>query len=274
MFSPIRTVVFRTEILVTGDAASRHLVPEAPGALATLRFIGVRTVIRTDATMTGYLTTSGLAAMADAVITTTPTASPEVMIAGSDPKALAAALAAGCRAAVIGEAVVPGAHRVADLDALVALVRDESLEARRTGAGGFRRDTRNLLADFRGLPSEISHADERPMARPNGLAGTLVSATDGDAAALKALSAMARGVIGAEEAGMDARDMLLDSWSKLVPAKLAKVCFPVDLNGDTLAVLCTTPVARNEMKFVERALIAAVRRLPGCSGVNRVVYRL
>ena len=31
---------------------------------------------------------------------------------------------------------------------------------------------------------------------------------------------------------------------------------------------------RFPVKFVERALIAAVRRLPGCSGVNRVVVRL
>ena len=274
MFAPVRTVLFRPEVLShRGPDGVERLDPEAPGALAALRFIGVRTVLRADATRRAFFEKNGLAAFADTVTSAAVEPDAGLLVVGAEAAPLVAAMRAGARAAWLGEGPGPsGAHRCAGLAAVAGLVRDEAVESARRPSG-FKRATRNLVADFRGLPEETGVSAERPTAKPNGLAALLLRAAAGDASSLKSLGDLARGAVASEEAGIDARDEIMDAWAKLVPASLARTCFPADVTGDTLVVVCSTPVAKNEMRFAERALITAVRRLPGCAGLNRVAYR-
>lgn len=185
----------------------------------------------------------------------------------------AAAIAAGMRAFRVSDdgVVVPGAHHSPTLrDALAEIQAEQT--ARHTGQG-FSRQTRNLLADLRGLPQESSRSYSRPGGL-GGLAGMIQDALDGDESAARGIASLAGSVVGHDEAGVDARTVILDNWPVLVGPKLRKVCFPVGIEKDALVVFTESPVARNELKFAERALVAAVRKLPGCSGVLRVVCRM
>ncbi len=272
--------------------------PDAFAALSALRFLGLRVVVLSNGgrSMRRVLDDLGLAPLIDAILLSAETGTPKpdkrafaaaVRAAGCRPGELlhvgdspdedaTGALSAGLRACLLSQdpdaVAVPGAHRAANLAGVVDLVRGEAVAGleRRT----FDRGVRNLVADLRALPEDFSRSQERPLASTTGIADLLRRAADGDASALKGVSDLARGAIGAEETGMDARGTLLDTWSTLISPRLRDKCFPVDIERDALVVLCTSTVARNELKFVERALIAAVRRLPGCSGVNRVVVRL
>lgn len=271
--------------------------PDALPALDALRFLGLRLVVLSNGgrSMRRVLDDLGLTPHFQKILLSAETGTPKpdrrafaaaVRAAGCHPGELlhvgdspdedaAGALAAGVRAALLGAGpgvAVPGAHRVATLAEVVALVRDEAVAPleRRT----FGRRVRNLVADLRALPEDLSRSQEKPLSATSGIADLLRRAADGDTSALRGVSDLARGAIAAEETGMDARGTLLDAWPTLITPRLRDKCFPVDIERDTLVVLCTSTVARNELKFVERALLAAVRRLPGCSGVNRVAVRL
>ncbi len=276
-------------------AAAWRLAPDALAAISALRFLGLKVVVLSNAgsAMRRVLDELGLTPLFDKILLSAETGTPkpdkrafasaahaagcragELLHVGDSPDEDAeGAVSAGLRACLLASATaIPGAHAASTLTGVVELVRREvvSTHERRT----FNRGVRNLVADLRNLPEDFSRAQEKPISATSGIADLLRRASDGDAAALKGVTDLARGVISAEEAGMDARGSLLDSWSTLITPRLRDKCFPVDIERDALVVLCTSPVARNELKFVERALIAAVRRLPGCSGVNRVVVRL
>lgn len=280
-----------------GTAAAWRVAPDAVAALSALRFLGLRLVLlsNSDRRMRVVLEELGLTAFFDKVILSSETGYPkpdkrafaaavnalrlapgEVLHVGdSREEDAVGALSAGLRACWLTpdkDGLVSGAYRAGTLTEVVDLVRGEAVGDRERN--GFKRPVRNLIADLRGLPEDDSRSQERPMTGTFGIADLLRRARDGDAGALRGVSDLARGVLGAEEAGMDARGMLLDSWSSIITPRLQGKCFPVDVDRDALVVLCTTPVARNELKFVERALITAVRRLPGCSGVNKIAYRM
>ena len=280
-----------------GEPDAWRAAPDAYAALAALRFLGLRLVLlsNADRRMHRVLEGLGLASFFDRVFLSSETGFPKpdarafatvvrflklpsesaLYVGDSREEDAAGAVAAGLRACwLTGDTttLVPGAHRAPTLTAVVELVRAEAVRDHATR--DFDRPTRNLIAELRGLPPERSRSSERAMSSVADVADVLRRAREGDPAALKAVAHLARGAIGAEEAGMDARGVLLDAWSKLVPPRLRGKCHPVDLDRDALVVFCVSPVARNELKFAERALIAAVRGLPGCSGVNRVVCRL
>lgn len=280
-----------------GTGAAWRVAPDAFAALSALRFLGIRLVLlsNSDRRMRVVLDDLGLAPFFEKIVLSAETGFPkpdkrafaaavnalglapgEVLHVGdSREEDAAGALSAGLRACWLTpdkDTLVSGAYRAATLTEVVGLVRGEAVGDNERA--GFRRPVRNLIADLRGLPEETTRSVERPMSGTFGITDLLRRARDGDAAALRGVSELARGVIGAEEKDMDARGMLLDSWSSIITPRLRGKCFPVDVDRDALVVLCTTPVARNELKFVERALITAVRRLPGCSGVNKIAYRM
>lgn len=271
-FPSIRTVVFRHEAVVVpaSAGAGERLDPAVPGVLAALRFLGLRTALQGTPADRVFWEKSGLAGMADLLAGPVTPRAPDTLLVGRDEVALAEALRAGARAAVLGGDRPAGAHRVASLDAVLELVRREALE----GAGGrhgFGRASRNLVAELRGLPEEWSRSDERGVARPGGLTSLLARAADGDAKSTASLQSLAREVFKIEEKGVEALDAVIDGWAAIVPPKLRGKCHAAKLEGDALVVVCT-PVVRQELRFAERALVAAVRRLPGCAGVNRLVY--
>ena len=280
-----------------GEGDAWRAGPDAHAALSALRFLGLRLALlsNADRRMRAVLEHHGLAGFFDRIFLSSETGFPKpdarafdavvrflklppvsvLHVGDSRTEDAEGAVAAGLRACWLTadrDTLVPGAHRAATLAGVVELVRAEAVE--NNASRDFDRTARNLVARFRGLPEEFSRSPERRLAGTSDIADILRRAREGDTAALRAVSEMARGAIGAEESGMDARGVLLDSWSRLIPARLRGKCHPVDLDRDALVVFCASPVARNELKFAERALIAAVRSLPGCSGVNRVVCRL
>lgn len=271
--SSVGVVLFRPETLMRGDpGAGATLVSEAPAALAALRFLGVRTILRADAAQRDFFERTGLAAFADAVSGAAVPPAPDLLVVGAEAAPLLAAIRAGARAVWLGAGdPPPGAHRASDLSGVVALVRSEFA---RPSRAGFDRTTRNLVADLRGLPRESGAAEERRFSGTAGLADLLLRAADADPGAVKALRELAGNAVRIEDRAEDARDRILDAWPAIVPKALRTSCFPVELTKDALVVLCTSAVARNELRFAERMVLDAVRALPGCFGVNRIVYRV
>ena len=280
-----------------GSGAAWAAAPEAVAVLSALRFLGLRVVLlsNSDRRMRRVFEDLGLAGHFEKIHLSAETGFPKpdrrafdavvrhlgllpasvLHVGDSREEDAAGAVAAGLRACWLTadkETVVPGAHRVGSLLEVVDLVRAEAVAHNERRA--FDRPVRNLIADLRGLPEERSRAQEKNIFRTSGIADLLRRARDGEADALKGVSHLARHAIGAEETGMDARGALLDAWTSVVPPRLRDKCFPVDLDRDALVVFCASPVVRNELRFAERALVAAVRRLPGCSGVNKIAYRM
>lgn len=295
--APLFDAVFEELFAGFGIPETWRVAPDAHAALSALRFLGLRLALlsNSDRRMRAVLEGHGLASFFDRIFLSSETGRPKpdarafdaavrffklppasVMHVGdSRGEDAEGAVAAGMRACWLtdkADAMVPGAHRVSSLTAMVELIRAESVDA--NARREFGRPVRNLIADFRGLPRETSRSPERGLSSVGDVADILRRAREGDTSALQAVSKLARGAIGAEEAGMDARGVLLDSWSRIIPPRLRGKCHPVDLDRDALVVFCVTPVARNELKFVERAIVAAVRGLTGCSGVNRIVCRM
>lgn len=293
LFEPVFAELFA----LFGTGEPWVVAPDAVAVLSALRFLGLRVALlsNADRRMRTVLAQLGLASHFEQVFLSAETGFPKpdrrafdavvrrlglpsqsVMHVGdSREEDAGGAVAAGLRACWLTAdktTVVPGAHRVGSLIEVVDLVRAEAVA--HNERRGFDRPVRNMLADLRGLPIEPSRSSEKPMMRMNGIADLLRRARDGEAGALKGVSDLARHAIGAEETGMDARGVLLDAWSSVVPPRLRDKCFPVDLDRESLVVYCSSPVARNELRFAERALIAAVRRLPGCSGVSKIAYRM
>jgi len=67
---------------------------------------------------------------------------------------------------------------------------------------------------------------------------------------------------------------LLDSWEDLLGPARARRCHPVRLRPDgVLVVAVSNPVLRQELSWEKRDLLAAIRALPGCGQVRRLLLR-
>lgn len=302
-FADLATPAVLDAVLARVDAGMRdpgqwRVAPDAYAALGALRFLGMKLVLLCDRASSdrSFLGALGLTpffehtvfcgdsgffpkpdrrAFAAALRALNLPVGAVLVVGDSVATEIEPALAAGFRACLLGGApldAVPGAYHAATLTVLVERVRGEfvaPLERK-----GFDRPVRNLVADLRGLPRDLNRSSERGMTGTHGIADLLRRARDGEAGAMRGMADLARGALGVEEAGVDTRGILLDAWPTLIVPRLRDKCFPIELDRDALVILCVSPVARNELKFVERALITAVRRLPGCTGVNKIVCRM
>ena len=68
-------------------------------------------------------------------------------------------------------------------------------------------------------------------------------------------------------------DMIIAHWSELLPMKLARRCAPLKMvEGGRLVIQCESSVIKTELRFHERALLAKIRDLPGCTEVKSLAF--
>jgi len=64
----------------------------------------------------------------------------------------------------------------------------------------------------------------------------------------------------------------LQDWKKCVPAKFADKCAPQNVRGSVLYASVCNPIARQELMFLERQILANVKKLSGCSKINKIRF--
>lgn len=121
-------------------------------------------------------------------------------------------------------------------------------------AGRLTAADRATVENFLGLPAP-SVRRRRP---PRSLGGLVESWLPAEGAAVEA------GPTGT----------LLASWEDLLGPARARRCHPVRLRPDgVLVVAVPNPVLRQELSWEKRDLLAAIRALPGCAGIRRLLLR-
>lgn len=118
----------------------------------------------------------------------------------------------------------------------------------------FPRHIENLIASFRGLPTDRSRStlrDSKPI-------GDLVS---------QVLEEYRVGLPSMEET-------ISQNWETIVGA--ANVGF-VDLlkieNGRRVLIAVSNPIVRQELFFHRKLILERIRELPGCSGIRNILLR-
>lgn len=89
------------------------------------------------------------------------------------------------------------------------------------------------------------------------------------------LSPQIDGILSSLRVGGDSPErVILENWRGIAGADRADRCAPARLQRDgTLVVLAPNPVLRQELSFGKRAMIAKIRRLPGCGFVRAILLR-
>ena len=242
--------------------------------IGALKFLGIKVAVlsNADARMRRVLEQKDLARHFDGIFL-----SEEIGCAKPDPKAYAHAARslgvaltalvhvgdspvedgegprnAGAVGVIIGGRHAPEkclrAERLVDLPKLVQALLNEG----RT-KGKFSRHVVNLLANLRGVPEDRGRSTDRELK-------TL------DEAMGEAFKKMRLDKPVPE-------DVIIAHWSELLPMKLARRSAPLKMaDGGRLVVQCENSVIKSELRFHERALLAKIRELPGCTEVKSLAF--
>jgi hypothetical protein len=112
--------------------------------------------------------------------------------------------------------------------------------------GKFSRHVVNLLANLRGVPEDRGRSTDRELKTMDEAMGEAFKKMRLDKPVPE--------------------DMIIAHWSELLPLKLARRCAPLKMvDGGRLVIQC-------ELRFHERALLAKIRDLPGCTEVKSLAF--
>ena len=140
------------------------------------------------------------------------------------------------------------AERLVDLPKLIQALLNEGKTK-----GKFSRHVVNLLANLRGVPEDRGRSTDRELK-------TL------DEAMGEAFKKMRLDKPVPE-------DVIIAHWSELLPMKLARRTAPLKMvEGGRLVIQCENSVIKTELRFHERALLAKIRDLPGCTEVKSLAF--
>ncbi len=118
----------------------------------------------------------------------------------------------------------------------------------------FPRKVENMIANFRGLPENVSRSRDRGVRE-------LASIID------QLLSKFQIGRSSPEE-------KLRERWSEIVGEANAAYSHPLQIApGGKLHVLTSHAVVRSELQLHSDEIIGRAKALPGCEGIKRLVLR-
>ncbi len=118
----------------------------------------------------------------------------------------------------------------------------------------FRRDVENLIACFRGLPEDRSVATMREATPIDSLIETLFEQYRINKPTVE--------------------QVIMTHWKELVGEFHAHRSIPQRIvNGKTLVVAVSNAVARQELQFRLRDVLARLRKIPGCNSIQEIVLR-
>jgi putative hydrolase of the HAD superfamily len=256
------------------DAKAWRVAMGLVSVLGALKFLGIKVAVlsNADARMRRVLEQKDLARHFDGIYL-----SEEIGCAKPDPKAYAYAARslgvaltalvhvgdspvedgegprnAGAVGVIIGGRHAPEkclrAERMADLPKLIQALLNEG-----RSKGKFSRHVVNLLANLRGVPEDRGRSTDRELK-------TL------DEAMGEAFKKMRLDKPVPE-------DVIIAHWSELLPMKLARRSAPLKMaDGGRLVIQCENSVIKSELRFHERALLAKIRDLPGCTEVKSLAF--
>ena len=119
--------------------------------------------------------------------------------------------------------------------------------------GKFSRHVVNLLANLRGVPEDRGRSTDRELKTMDEAMGEAFKKMRLDKPVPE--------------------DMIIAHWSELLPMKLARRCAPLKMvEGGRLVIQCESSVIKTELRFHERALLAKIRDLPGCTEVKSLAF--
>ncbi len=118
----------------------------------------------------------------------------------------------------------------------------------------FSRRIRNLIADFRALPHENSHAYFR---RPKSV-GNIIEF------ALTNMTVKRKG-----------ENILLDNWYFIVGENFYKRCHPITiLNNDILLIGCENSILRAELEIMKTNIFQKIISIPQCSHIRDIRFNI
>lgn len=116
----------------------------------------------------------------------------------------------------------------------------------------FSREVENLIAQFRGLPGNLSRSTLRESKSINGILENCLKVYK----------------IG------EARptDQIMANWKSIVGEKNAHRCCPKTLSRGNLVIAVANPVVRSELQFIRGRIMEEIRALPGCGGITGITF--
>ena len=117
----------------------------------------------------------------------------------------------------------------------------------------FGRKIRNLIAEFRGLPTEQSHSF---LKKPHVVG-------DAVCAILKRFDMHA----------VRPENIIQDNWADIIGIKLVKYCEPLKITlGDVLIVKCPSAVVRSELQILKGKILESLHKFAACKKISDVRF--
>lgn len=116
----------------------------------------------------------------------------------------------------------------------------------------FSRDIENLIAQFRGIPRDLSRSTLRDSKGINFLIDNCVKSYK----------------IGEEHH----TDQIMANWKDIVGIKNAHRCCPKTFSRGNLVIAVANPVVRNELQFKSREIISQIQALQGCESISGITF--
>ena len=116
----------------------------------------------------------------------------------------------------------------------------------------FSRDIENLIAQFRGMPENLSRSTLRDSKGIESLIDSCVKSYK----------------IGEEHH----TDQIMANWKDIVGIKNAHRCCPKTLSRGNLIVAVANSVVRNELQFKSREIINKIQALRGCESILGITF--
>ena len=119
----------------------------------------------------------------------------------------------------------------------------------------FSREVENLIAEFRGLPAEMSRSKRRETREV------------GDVVA-KLLRKYRIGLATPEDA-------IRQAWPEIVGTAAAGFCHPLRIEREKILVIgVSNPVARQELLFHKNTILTRIRALPAAQHIGDILFRV
>ena len=118
----------------------------------------------------------------------------------------------------------------------------------------FDRRTENLLANLRGLPENSSKSTMR------------------DSKPLKNILEAVLKQLQIEQPKIE--QLLMQNWKKVMGDRFAHRSAPQRIiDGKRLVVFVGNSTLKQEMEFEKRRMLNTIKSLPGCEGINELVFK-
>lgn len=118
--------------------------------------------------------------------------------------------------------------------------------------GPFSRSVENLIAQFRGLPKNLSRSTLRES---------------------KGIDFLVDSCVKSYKIGDDHHtDQIMANWKDIIGEKNAHRCCPKKLSRGNLVISVANPVVRNELQFDYMKILKRIQALPGCNSISGINF--